>query len=231
MPATTQQPAHACTAIEGKKRAFSLRLSNERAALIGYTILPGVDFFDEAAIDVLSQAPRDVDTGQVEVVGDDRWRDHRHDVRIIERLEDPIVSFAHPLRSIPDAHYAALCDEVVSLFTSYYQSITLCYFFVTKIKSLASRHCSNDWPGESGKRIRAERASALTRLVVPTTMPTNDTSEDKPRSWDVDKDRPLDDVIAEIAPFATGGAFDARFSLSGEHDDATVRQAVEVDDD
>lgn len=231
MPATTQQPAHGCTAIEGKKRAFSLRLGNDRAALIGYTILSGVNFLDEAALDVFSQPSRDVHARQVEVVGDDRWRDHSHDLRIIERFEDPIVSFGHPLRSIPDAHYAGLWDVVVSLFTSYYQAVALGYFFVTKIKSLAERDCSNDWPGESGKRIRAERDHAPTRLVVPTTMPTNDTSEDKPRSWDVDKDRPLDDVIAEIAPFATGGAFDARYSRTGEHDDATVRQAVEVDDD
>jgi len=62
-------------------------------------------------------------------------------------------------------------------------------------------------------------------------MCDNNAGEDKPRSWDVDKDRPLDDVIAEIAPFATGGAFDARFSRTGTHDDATVRQAVEVGDD
>ena len=103
----------------------------------------------------------------------------------------------------------------------------------TKVKSWGQKGRTNDWPGALGGEncFRAERQSAPTRLVVPTTMSKNDASGDKPRSWDVDKDRPLDDVIAEIAPFATGGAFDARFSLSGEHDDATVRQAVEVDDD
>jgi len=233
MPATSQKPAHTSLIGESKRQPICLRGRQLLTATFCDAVIAVIDFLDEISLDKLAQSHRRILPSDPEIFRDDHRRLNRQYFCVVHSLEDAVVSSRHPLRQIPDFHELAAVRHICGYGYAY-----VCYAvasidaFVNRFNTLPARYCSNDWPGASGRKsIRAERDHAPTRLVVTTTMSKNDASGDKPRSWDVDKDRPLDDVIAEIAPFATGGEFDARFSLSGEHDDATVRQAVEVDDD
>ena len=190
------------------------------------------DLFNKAAINHHAQTTVDVLTGEPHIKRDHarllRWQH----LAVGEGRQDLIVSSAHPLGEIPDIH---CCISVqlrplsLSLYTHY--EVISNHLIVISFKWLGDRGVRNDLSGELGDEEEApgRRDSARPEGRGTTTMSTDNPATLKSRQGQtqgIEADT-TDNIVADLQCGGWGG-WDARDVLAGRVDDATVRQAVEV---
>ena len=229
MPATTARPASRSYTDNRLIEPVSLRFRQLSLSQRRDPIVPVFDLLDVAAIDELGQTHRRILPRDTEVFRDHRWALYRQIVGVVEPPQDAVIGFIHPVWQVPNFHGHTMLRKPLESECAYpHYTVYPLYGIVSSFMGVARKAVVNDSSGALGVREEAPGQGCDPRPGgrYPTTMSTDTTAGYKASHVTDGSNR---NQIARELRLDGYGSFDARDVLAGRIDDATVRQAVEVD--